>query len=255
MTHTPPIPLKDGKNSIAYNSIEPPTRLVVFVHGFIGESIDTWKCFPELLRTTRDFAKCDVVFYGYKSLKGQVNNNALRFYRCLEKLLETETVKRGIDYDKVVLVAHSLGSIVVRRALLNAKDEKKPWLAKCRMVLFAPAHRGARVQKIVLNALPVVGRVLGGLGLLTMPVLDDLQPDSETIENLIRDSQSYIDRGEGDFTIAHTVVWAGNELVVHNEKFCSDPVAQEFEEKTHTSVCKPVVRDYEDPLHIVRAAL
>jgi hypothetical protein len=237
--------------------------LVIFVHGFNGKATGTWDEFPELIRTNNDFANSDVIFYGYDSLKGQANNNAIRFYRMLTSVCENspnnlgykrDSIADDFTYQRILIVAHSLGAIIVRRALLNAMNENKPWLPNCRMVLFAPAHRGARIQNLVAESLPTVGRILAGLGFITIPVLDDLRPNSQTILNLIADSQVYLNKNTGQFTIAHEVVWANNEIVVHNDQFCNDPVATLIDNKSHTSVCKPKAT-FLDPYNIVISAL
>ena len=263
MPHTPPIRIRYGKNSTAYLSLSKPHTLVIFVHGFAGEAQGTWDDFPRLIRTQNDFDECDVVFYGYESLKGQANNNALRFYRDLTALLEKHPNRLGyarndveidFEYENVLIIGHSLGAIIIRRALLCAKTDDKSWLDRCRMVLFAPAHRGARIQNLVMQCMPILGKVAVSLGLLTIPVLDDLKPDSVTITSLLADSNMYLASGTGDFTKAHNVLWAEREIVVHNQPFCQDENATLVERKGHTKVCKPS-EDYLLPYQVVVNAL
>jgi len=193
-----------------------------------------------------------------------VNNNALRFYNFLKIIAEGNSNRLGYSrnnlapdftYSKILIVAHSLGSIVVRRALLNAKAENKTWLLNTRMILFAPAHRGARIQNLISESLPTLGRIFAGLGFITIPVLDDLRPNSQTILNLIQETEQLIQQNQGDFTISHTVVWANNEIVVHNERFCQDPVAVLLDNISHKNVCKPIRPNFLTPFEIVTEAL
>ncbi|MES2429391.1 MAG: alpha/beta hydrolase [Bacteroidota bacterium] len=264
MSHTPPIFIKHGKNSSALFTLNNPTTLVIFVHGFNGSATATWDDFPRLIRTTNDFAHADVIFYGYESLKGQANNNAIKFYSLLKAACENNPNKLGFErkeigddhsYKKILIIAHSLGAVIVRRALLNAKSENKIWLDKCKMILFAPAHRGARIPDLILESLPKIVRVLAGLGMIAIPIINDLRPNSQTILNLIADSEKLLEKNEGDFTIASHVIWANNEKVVHNQRFCVDPVATLIDNKSHVAVCKPNQKKYADPYSIVLKAL
>jgi hypothetical protein len=121
-----------------------------------------------------------------------------------------------------------LGAIVVRRALILAKTENKEWIKNCKMILFVPAHRGARIQKLVTESLPSIGKILTGLGFITIPILDDLKPNSVTLNNLLHDSLHLL-----------KIIWANKEIIVHNEQFCKDPIPVLVEDKCHTTICKP----------------
>lgn len=263
MSHTPPIFLTQGNKSSAFLTLGTPSNLVIFVHGFNGKSTATWNKFPELIRTNQDFDTSDVIFYGYESLKGQANHNALKFYSFLKSVCENSPNKLGFSrasidsafrYKKVIIVAHSLGAIIVRRGLLFAKRDNKNWLDNTKMVLFAPAHRGAIIQNLITECLPVVGKILAGLGSLIIPVINDLKPESQAIKNLITDTQAYLNLNMGDFTIATQVIWADKDIVVHSNPFCNDPVATLITNKSHSSVCKPNAK-YLEPYHFVVNAL
>lgn len=263
MNHTPPIFINHGKNTVGYFSTAKPKNLIIFVHGFVGDAVGTWNEFPSLVRSNSAYSDSDVIFFGYDSLKGQANNNALRFYQFLKLIAEgsanhfgykRDGVTNYFTYNRILIVAHSLGSIIVRRALLNAKHDNKDWLSSCKMVLFAPAHRGARIQNLVTETSMIV-RIFAGLGFYKIPVLDDLRPQSQTIQNLIADTQKYLTQNDGDFTIAHNVIWADKETVVHNDSFCNDPVATLIDGKSHTTVCKPTDPDFLEPFTIVTNAI
>mgnify|MGYP002784997305 CR=1 FL=1 len=261
MSHTPPIFINHGKNTVGYFTISNPQNLIIFVHGFNGSTVDTWNDFPALIKENNEYQNSDVIFYGYESLKGQANNNALRFYNFLQIIADGNTNRVGYSrdgntqYNKILIVAHSLGSLIVRRALLNAKAENKIWLTITNMILFAPAHRGARIQNLLTESLPTLGKIFAGLGFITIPVFDDLRPESQTIQNLIQETEQLLQNNQGDFTIAHKVVWANNEIVVHNERFCQDPIAILIDNKTHTKVCKPNNPNFLQPFDIVTDAL
>ena len=99
-------------------------------------------------------------------------------------------IQRSVDftYDQVVVIAHSLGAVIARQALLNAWKQHEPWCGEIRLVLFAPAHKGARVQELVESV-----RVGKWLSLFTAaaryksPLIDQLRPGSPCLAELERD--------------------------------------------------------------------
>src|SRR4029077_16352823 len=56
--------------------------------------------------------------------------------------------------DRVLFVAHSLGAVVLRRALLDcyldaARYDDAHWSRHSSLILFAPAHSGANVLRLI----------------------------------------------------------------------------------------------------------
>jgi len=264
MGHTPPYFLKHGKNTIAYFANNIPNSLVIFVHGFIGHSTDTWESFPSLIKDGAEFENSDVIFYGYESLKYQANNNALKFYKFLKYVFENHPNKLGhkrdglpddFRFNKIVIVAHSLGAIIVRRALLYAKHENKEWINICKMILFAPAHKGTRLENLMRIHLPPLFNIILTIGMVKYPVFADLKPDSITLKQLLEDTEKYIVQNDGEFTKALKVIWAEEENIVYNENFGKDPIPDEIEGKDHIEICKPEKDNFIKPYEIVAKAL
>ena len=251
-----------GRNSVAYYSYKAPETLIVFVHGFAGHAMRTWDEFPVYLRNYSDFSRCDIIFYGYDSLKLQANANADLFYKAMQdlhvpperyNLSEKPIVSK--NYTKILFMAHSLGAIVVRRALLSANVDEATWLASSMMLLFAPAHRGAYPQQLAFECLPGLFKVLGSVAKFAYPVLNDLDKNSPTICDLIHDSQQLLDAGKGNFVKAAAVVTAAGDNIVVYGRFCNDPNNTTIENKTHSTVCKPVIDKYESPLEVLLKVL
>lgn len=258
--HTGPHSISAGIKSVAFLTNEKPVNLIIFVHGFSGGAIATWNDFPSLIVEENQFATSDIFFYGYDSLKTQASNSSLRFYKFLKSLLSpAPNKKRGIgenfNYEKIVLVGHSLGSVLIRCALLDAQRENALWLTRTKMVLFAPAHKGARVRGILVASLTGMLKIFGGIGEYFFPTINDLGPESLVITDLAARTQTLLNSNQGNFTIAHSVIWAGMDKVVYNQRFGNDPVAIEIEDKTHISICKPKNGVFIDPMSIVQNAL
>jgi pimeloyl-ACP methyl ester carboxylesterase len=110
--------------------------VIVFVHGFIGDYINTWGKPSVLLEDPRFNRNYDFVFYGFKTaLFGDVpafDEEAAKLDRMLTHLEE--------DYKSITIVTHSKGGLLAMRTLLNrAKDfpSKQPYKIH-RIVMFTP---------------------------------------------------------------------------------------------------------------------
>jgi pimeloyl-ACP methyl ester carboxylesterase len=113
-----------------------PKDVIVFVHGFIGDYVNTWGKPKVLLDDPRFNRNYDFVFYGFKTaLYGDVpafEEEAARLDRLLTHLEE--------DYKSITIVTHSKGGLLAMRTLLNrAKDfpNKQPYKIH-RIVMFTP---------------------------------------------------------------------------------------------------------------------
>ena len=113
-----------------------PKDVIIFVHGFIGDYVDTWGKPKVLLDDPRFNRNYDLVFYGFKTaLYGDVpafDEEAARLDHMLTHLEE--------DYKSITIVTHSKGGLLAMRTLLNrAKDfpTKQPYKIH-RIVMFTP---------------------------------------------------------------------------------------------------------------------
>src|SRR3954471_15907559 len=110
--------------------------VIVFVHGFIGDYINTWGKPTVLLDDPRFNRNYDFVFYGFKTaLFGDVpafDEEAARLDRTLTHLEQ--------DYKSITVVTHSKGGLLAMRTLLNRAHEfptKQPYKIH-RVVMFTP---------------------------------------------------------------------------------------------------------------------
>lgn len=254
MKHYPPLFLTEGRKSAAYYSTGLPKNLIVFVHGFNGDATQTWTDFIELSKSRKRFDDCDMLYYGYDSLKGQVYGHALNFYKFVSKYNDHRFPmgeEKPTNYDNIVIVAHSLGAIVSRFAVLEAISRGTVWYKKCKLVYFAPAHNGARVQKLLFMGLPGFWKLLGSSLLYRYPIIDDLQPNSAALEKLEEMTISYKNKPEQPFLTAH-VIHGGRDRVVNNLPYCYDimHIQSPVSDKDHIGVCKSETR-YLTPIQII----
>ena len=258
--------LKVGEQSTAFWSRNIPDNLIIFIHGFNGKAKSTWDNFPGLIGQYKEFGKCDVIFYGYDGLNVAAEYSAIKFKKFIDDMffkpfsfIAKDIKKFGkrpdnFRYKKILLVAHSLGAIITRRALLNGKNENLLWVDNTKMILFAPAHNGASdIEGLVSSVITGPLKLLTTLGQYTYVVLDDLKEDSLTIKNIVAETNNFLAKGEGGFTKAAAVVWAEKDKIVKANAFCADPPPIPIDDKTHTSVCKPNQDEpYLAPIDIIK---
>jgi hypothetical protein len=265
--------LETPKPSYVMWSFEPATTVVFFVHGFGGSALSTWRQFDSLAPTSMTFERADLVFLGYDSLWEQTDVSAGQLELSCRKLIRNPAalmnpslsqplLRRSTNhrYENVWFVAHSLGAIVTRRILLIAQNKKLPWLDKVRMVLFAPAHKGATdVSKIPSGlARLFAGRLSGVVGDIVgwkIQTLSEATKGSETLRDLEKRTNDALAARRGSHLpvthlIASRVIFGTAEDIVSTTRFCEDPDLDPIKDKGHKDVCKPTPK-FSEPLKLV----
>jgi hypothetical protein len=138
-------------------------------------------------------------------------------------------------------VAHSLGAIVGRFALLEAYRAGASWVKNTELVLFAPAHCGAKIGPLVCEALSIfkIFKPIHAVISHKYQVLRDLEPDSPALKQLANESKKAWDSGNAPFVKARKVLVTRTDRVVDNLRFCEDPAPEEISNASHMSICKP----------------
>ena len=264
-THLAPRTLKGtdkpDKDVQVLFAAQPDGRAVLFIHGFSGDAIDSWSHFHELLPQCPKCAGRDLFFYGYDGLRAEMNASASIFRTFLDRLFGSTgqflrdnlppSIQRPANfrYDELVIVAHSLGAVVSRRALLDATKKKSDWVTRTKLVLFAPAHKGAKVADLALEAassFPFT-KLFSAFLRFTSPLIDQLKPNSQALKQLLADTETFRKGGANAHLVASKVVIAEHESIVENETFAEDPPPYAIPDTSHMSVCKPR-KDFLNPL-------
>jgi len=122
---------------------------VVFVHGIFGDTLGTWtnatkKTFFGFLEQAPDVGpKVDMFAFGFAS--NMVMSGSLDIHEAANKLHESLTYNRVLEYPAIVYVAHSMGGLVVLQNLLTRREQ----LDKVRLiVLFATPQEGSEITTI-----------------------------------------------------------------------------------------------------------
>ncbi len=96
---------------------------LVFVHGFMGDPKQTWGEFPSLISGDSRLSEWDIYSFGYST---RLRLDLVGLWsadpplQSLADLLRTAVANRPLDrYKALGLVAHSMGGLVVQRAILD----------------------------------------------------------------------------------------------------------------------------------------
>lgn len=239
---------------------------LIFVHGFSGDQERTWRKFQSLLDQREEFASWDAYFVGYPSTREQIAAtayNLTRFIRHVYPRPPAEIFERHIwigrtqkilqlreyatGYTRLVLVGHSQGGVVIRKAVLEAAKEAiqagtvgTDPLCNAELVLFAPAIFGMFLSgwkgfAAATSAWKIVGPVLGG-----SPSYKELQPNSQFLTRLENETVRLAsDSQEKVAGLAARIAWASRDKIVEGgQRYQCDP-EYIFLDEGHTSVCKP----------------
>ncbi|MEO8431226.1 MAG: hypothetical protein ABI592_06915 [Acidobacteriota bacterium] len=138
--------------SVTGSYVRPPahSRVIVFVNGIFGDGTGTWtngttgKYWPSLLAADPDFADVDVYVHSFVSPHLSNAQQILELAGRMKDLLETDGVIRS--HTELVFLCHSMGGLVTRAFLLNARlpASKTPMI-----YFFATPTAGANVAGIV----------------------------------------------------------------------------------------------------------
>lgn len=264
-----------GRNkwTLFLSSIE-PVRLVVFVHGFGGRAVRTWKEFELSGQTRAWWRESDMLFVGYESRKERPGETAAwirhrlpDFYPLLPPGIAMHDEAGARDtatnpYRELVLVGHSLGGFILRLALLQ---QARSWLFQDREVepnaprpplldatlrLFSPASAG--FQPAGLLAILTCVFSAGMVALNGSPAFTALQPGSALLFGTREDTETLISRYREELAAlrAH-IMWARPEQVVEREGYQTDYEADSLiPVRNHADVCKPHF-GYEQPWNFV----
>lgn len=249
-------------------------RLIVFVHGFRGKAIGTWMNFPLIAADEPELSwwhESDMLFIGYDSTKETIAGVAYRIRsempRFFPKPFPDAMQRDGFPvraditspYDELVLVGHSLGGVILRRAVCDAaqlwvrkESSERSVLLDATMRLFSPASAGFQPSGWLglLRATGIWDLALE-LFLRRSPAYSDLQSNSEVLRAIRERTINMLETEPFPALRAH-IVWANPDGVVITERYTTDYVDKHDDDCNHISVCKPRARGFSMPWKFVK---
>lgn len=246
--HTIRVPLNVGRNSVAYWALQRPRRAIIFAHGFRGSAAATFGRVADIARQSPALSDADLLFFDYTCARKQVPRLAADFVRLLDDiddgvpLVEWDRLLHDLrggrtEYEDIVIVAHSLGAVIARRALLDAHKAGKPWVDRTGFIFYAPAHLGARVHTLIDLTLGKIPLPVDALVKTYYPCLEELEPGSTTLRLIYEESVSAY-AAHCEPVRARAIAMADDEQVVDANAFFKDPPGVPVANTDHMSVVK-----------------
>ncbi|KAF8534239.1 hypothetical protein BDD12DRAFT_757301, partial [Trichophaea hybrida] len=160
---------------------------VIAVTGLAGHAFGSWRDRGSREMWLQDFLPQDfnnirIMFYGYNSSLGSDSNNGLLdFRRHLIQQLENARSSDEAKNRHIILVAHSLGGILILQTLIQSKSRLvyKPILDSTRAIFFfGTPHQGLRTTELE----AMVEDLSGGVETSRLKLLMQLRENSEFLE-------------------------------------------------------------------------
>lgn len=229
-----------------------PETLLIFVHGFGGSPEKTWRDVVPSIACDARFAQCDVVLYRYDSIGASISKSAeglIDFISEIYPSAEFEDPVSPRTYEKLILVAHSLGGVMVGRAIVI--EERR--VDSCRIPsdavlrLVSPALGGVRLAGWKGAAREILGlRELVTLALSRSPSYKELLPESALLRDLSAHTERHAESKPGESRFRATIAWADLEEVVVEREYFMDTLAQRPPNTRHASIARliPFILDF-----------
>ena len=119
-------------------------NLLLFIHGFSGESKGTFGNIPELLQSDSNFDGWAMKPLGYTHfVQPELGKDIWAAILDIDKIagyLKTSIAYKFKDYDRIAIVAHSLGGLVAQKAVLGLDKESRNRISH--IILFGTPSNG-----------------------------------------------------------------------------------------------------------------
>lgn len=123
---------------------------MVFVHGFAGNPYKSWDQFANFFTSDHRAGEWDCFSFGYSSVRTSFRSATADLYATLSS-------SPLAAYERIALVTHSTGGLIVQSALLDYEDLVTRVAA---VFFFALPSNGFVYPPKILTAIPIIGQLL-----------------------------------------------------------------------------------------------
>ena len=281
MHHLVAIPGHRGSFAMLADSPSAETA-VIFVHGFAGDAAKTWLEFQSLIDVYASeydwWRNYDAFFYQYSSISKPLAVNADEFLTFSSKIFPElhAAILHGIreessslPYKNVILVGHSEGAVVIRRALAEAYKMMREVVSDmpktgdlaaidlfcdanpmfvATTILYGPAYfgfSGAGWLQVLLR-LPKLSGIFDCVLNLSVAYVE-LQKDSPLLHQLKDETEDIAEAYPYLEAFRAFPIFGVKDRIVYIGEYKRDHPAKLVPEHNHISICKPGLK-YRDPL-------
>lgn len=282
---------KNDRSYCCLSRVRQADTAIVFVHGFLGNGIDTWQHFPALVDELSEgvawWANADLYFWTYPSAEQTVNQSAFQLREFLVQILpvpstqlfalagapvptDQEYLRQPAEYRHLVLVGHSQGGVVIRQLVV---DTIKQWefdgtpalsqqdqstftglIVNGEVHLFSPPLHGATFSGLpaIIYEIPVTRWLFEVMLKAYSPSYGQLKSESAPLKALEEATSRFYSLYKFP-ALSARIYYAENDQVVSDVVYGVDPPATYIPQQTHASVCKPRP-GYFRPLELIQHA-
>lgn len=116
-----PIPKSAGLDLGEVENVQATSsgRLIMLIHGWRGDSMKTWRQFPELLRTDPSLSGYRLLVVDYPTFLVRRNLRVTEMARWLLESIRKDNPNE--QYEEVVIIAHSMGGVLAREIVVQSR--------------------------------------------------------------------------------------------------------------------------------------
>jgi pimeloyl-ACP methyl ester carboxylesterase len=175
-------------------------KLILFLHGWQGDREETWKLFPYLVCGDENFRDYDVLSIGYPTYWIGSNLSMEQFGGWLADKLAANDLQR---YEKIAIVAHSIGGLLARQIVLEQRPELKNVVL---LVEVGTPHLGPYKYTDLADSIGLRGGRLVGELQAGSPYLQKLQTDWDHLSNR---PHTFCEGSPNDYVVSLAIAQSG----------------------------------------------